>query len=143
METFLSKLHQALKALELSTSTLDNILPAMDYILELFEEGKATFEDDIVLAPCFNSGWAKLAKYYSKTSESPAYAAALVLHPAYKWEYIHSSWEESWIPLAKEAVEELWKTKYQPTDLSLSFTPSTRTTTNQFTQWKHGKQATK
>jgi hypothetical protein len=143
LEIFLSKLHQALKALESSTSTLDNVLLAMDYILELFEEGKATFVDDIVLAPCFNSGWAKLAKYYNKTSESLAYAAALVLHPTYKWEYIHSSWEKSWIPPTKEAIEELWKTKYQPTDSSSIFTPSIRIATNQFTRWKHEKQATK
>ena len=116
----------------------------MDDILELFEEGKALFQEDIILEPCFNSGWAKLAKYYNKTSESPAYAAALVLHPAYKWECIHSIWEKSWIPSAKEAVEELWKTKYQPADTSiLPFTSTSRTkgTTNEFTQWKRQKQA--
>ena len=67
----------------------------MDYILELFEEGKATFEDNIILAPCFNSEQAKLAKYYNKTLELPAYTTALVLHPVYKWKYIHLSWEES------------------------------------------------
>lgn len=119
----------------------------MDFILELFEEGKTLFQDDIILAPCFNSGWAKLAKYYNKTSESPAYAAALVLHPAYKWEYIHSIWEESWIPSAKDAVEELWKTKYQPADsptLPFCLAPSRiKVTTNEFTQWKRQKQATR
>jgi hypothetical protein len=52
----------------------------------------------------------------------PAYITALVLHSTYKWEYIYSSWEKSWIPLAKETMKELWKTKYQPTDLSLSVT---------------------
>jgi hypothetical protein len=56
LETFLSKLYQAFKALELSSSTLDNVLLTIDYILKLFEKGKVTFENDIVLAPCFNSG---------------------------------------------------------------------------------------
>ena len=33
-----------------------------------------------------NSGWAKLDKYYSLTSDSPAYIGAFVLHPAFKWQ---------------------------------------------------------
>jgi hypothetical protein len=56
----------------------------MDYILELFEAKKVEFKDDSVLGPCINSGWSKLVKYYEKTSDSPAYVAALVLNPAYK-----------------------------------------------------------
>ena len=62
----------------------------MDFILELFKEGKTLFQDDIILAPCFNSGWAKLTKYYNKTLDSLAYVATIVLYPAYKWEYIYS-----------------------------------------------------
>ena len=73
-----------LVALESSTSTLDDVLPAMDYILELFEAKKVEFKDDSVLGPCMNSGWSKLVKYYDKTSYSLAYVAALVLNPAYK-----------------------------------------------------------
>ena len=118
----------------------------MDFILELFKEGKVLFQDDLVLAPCINSGWSKLAKYYNKTTESPAYVAALVLYPAYKWEYIQNLWEKDQIPSAKEAIEELQRVKYQPTDLpNLTSIPttSTKATTNLFSQWKHGKQATK
>jgi hypothetical protein len=66
----------------------------MDYILELFETKKVEFKDDPVLGPCINSGWSKLVKYYEKTSDSPAYVAALVLNPAYKWEYIDKNWEQ-------------------------------------------------
>jgi hypothetical protein len=40
------------------------------------------------MSTCINSGWAKLDKYYTLTSETPAYVGALVLHPAYKWQYI-------------------------------------------------------
>jgi hypothetical protein len=120
------------------------VLPAMDYILELFEEGKEQYKDDIIMGPCINSGWSKLVKYYNKTSESPAYVAALVLNPAYKWEYIESTWEQDWIPSAREAIEDLWKSKYQPKD---TYTPITTTPIwvepNQFSQWKHSRQATK
>jgi hypothetical protein len=35
-----------------------------------------------------NSGWAKMEKYYGKSDESPTYAAAVVLNPSQKWQYI-------------------------------------------------------
>lgn len=118
----------------------------MDYMLELFEEGKRQFKDDSILGPCINSGWAKLEKYYSKTSDSPAYAAAIVLNPEYKWEYMNTTWEASWIPATREAVEELWRSKYQPKgppSTTPELTPSLGTTTNQFSQWRIGRQARK
>jgi hypothetical protein len=43
------------------------------------------------MTPCFNSAWFKLRKYYKKTSNTPIYAAALVLYPVYKWEYVKAN----------------------------------------------------
>ena len=59
-------------ALQSSTSTLDNVLPAMDFILKMFEDRKERFKDNNFMAPCINSAWSKLNKYYTKTSEAPA-----------------------------------------------------------------------
>jgi hypothetical protein len=84
INSVLSQLHETLVALESTSSTLDDILPAMDYILEVFETKKDESKDDPVIGPCINSGWSKLDKYYSLTSDSPAYTAALVLNPAFK-----------------------------------------------------------
>ena len=82
------------------------MLPAIDYIMELFEEGKEQYKDHLIMAPCFNLAWSKLRKYYEKTSDTPIYAAALVLHPAYKWEYIEANWDASWVPETKKQVQE-------------------------------------
>ena len=60
---------------------MDKVLPAMDFILKRFEEGKAQFVDYPVLSKMFNSGWVKLNKYYTMTDETPVYVAALVLNP--------------------------------------------------------------
>ena len=141
---FLRKLHETLLALESSTSTLDEVLPAMDYILKLFETKKVEFEGDSILGPCINSGWSKLVKYYDKTSESPAYVAALVLNPAFKWEYIEKTWDPTWIQGARESVVSLWKSKYRPntTHFAQIDTPS-KTTRNHFNQWKEGKHASR
>ena len=107
----------------------------MDFILEMFEDGKEHFKDNDFMAPCINSAWSKLNKYYAKTSESPAYIAALVLHPAFKWEYIEATWDPKWIPKSREQVEELWK-RYQPvntpTITSFSSGSSSQLKSNQF-----------
>jgi hypothetical protein len=140
---FLGKLHETLLALESSTSTLGDVLPAMDYI-ELFEAKKVDFKDDSVLGPCINSGWSKPVKYYDKTSDSPAYVAALVLNPAYKWEYIEKTWEQTWIQGARESVAGPWKSKYRPntTIFNPVDTPS-NTKSGNFNQWKQGKHASR
>ena len=61
----------------------------------------------------FNSGWAKLNKYYTTTDETPAYVAALVLNPRWKWGYIEKHWEKAWLPKSKKLLEELWEI-YRP-----------------------------
>ena len=52
-------------------------------------------------------GWIQLRKYYEKTDECPAYATALLLHPAHRAKYINTNWLEEWRPSAFESVE-MW-----------------------------------
>jgi len=80
------------KACESKQSTLDLVLPSTDYILSLFEKLKAQFKDDVIFAPMFNSGWAKMTKYYRLLDKTPAYIAAIILHPLRKWRYIENHW---------------------------------------------------
>jgi hypothetical protein len=117
----------------------------MDYIMELFEQGKEQYKDHPITAPCFNSGWSKLRKYYEKTGDTPIYAAALVLHPAYKWEYIEDNWDASWVPETRKQVEEFWKAYYAPPEsVSKDKVEVSRSTLpNQFSVWRKEKQATK
>lgn len=48
------------------------------------------------------------------TEDSPAYLAALVLHPAFRWSTVESQWADhpTWIVRGKAAVQELWE-EYQ------------------------------
>jgi hypothetical protein len=128
-------------ALQSSTATLENYLPAMDYLLGVFEEAKVKYKDDPFMASRVNSAWSKLDKYYTKTNDSPAYIAALVLDPCMKWEYITSTWPAEWIPNARALVAKLWK-KYRPS--SNTTTPievQEQSNPNVFTTWKHQKSA--
>ena len=88
----------------------------MDYILQLFEAGKKEFADNEVILSSINASWAKIDKYYNLIEETPIYAAAVVLNPLFKWEYFEKVWAEypHWISKAKEAVKDLWESKWFP-----------------------------
>jgi hypothetical protein len=62
IQEFLETIAQTTKGLESNSSTLDNVLPAMDFILKKFEEGKEQFRNHKELSKMFNSGWSKLDK---------------------------------------------------------------------------------
>ena len=106
---FLDLLSQTTLGLESTTSTLDAVLPAMDFILEQYEQFKEKYKGDKVLSSMFNSGWGKMNKYYSKTNESSAYIAGIVLNPNFKWTYINNNWKNEWIPRSREMMKALWE----------------------------------
>ena len=87
VQSFLRYFFDATKATEGRTATIERILPAMDFLLEKFEDGKALYKENPFIGPCINSGWEKLDKYYNLTDRSPVYIAAMVLCPAIKWGY--------------------------------------------------------
>ena len=135
IKSFLEVLKQSTKALESSSARLDQVLPAMDFILAHFEKAKDTFKDDEKLKQMVNSGWAKMEKYYGKSDESPAYAAAVVLNPSRKWQYIDRFWRQSWKQPAKEAVKRLWEEQYKPTNPTTTTLSTIRQSTNEFELW--------
>jgi hypothetical protein len=53
----------------------------------------------------------KLDQYYTLTEDSPAYLAALVFHPAFRWSTVESQWADhpEWLVRGKAAVQELWE----------------------------------
>jgi len=133
---FLDDLAQTTKALESDSSTLDKVLPSMDYVLERFEATKEQYKDDAIMAPMLNSGWAKLDKYYHLTDESPAYVAALVLRPGYKWAYVNAQWQPGWVTEAKAAMQKLWEDFYKPQGIPSQPPPSPNSTKqNRFEAW--------
>ena len=146
--TFLTDLAHCTKALESNRNTLDNTLPALDWLLSQYEAGKAEHQDDPFMTTCINSGWAKLDKYYTLTSDTPAYVGALVLHPAFKWQYIHEHWQEAWWQPSKIALENMWKERYMPIGpnallsqpCSASHPAQLKAPSrppNKFSEWKH------
>ncbi|KID81930.1 transposase-like protein [Metarhizium guizhouense ARSEF 977] len=136
IKSFLEKLKMTTKALESSFATLDNVLLAMDFMLAQFEAGKEAHVDDPMMGPMYNSGWAKLDKYYRLTDESPAYVAAIVLHPSHKWHYIEENWKREWVELSKKLIQTLWE-EYKPVESPLPPRETPSKTTNEFLNWRN------
>ena len=86
IQEVLAVIQEASKALESNTSTLKNTIPALDFLLKQFEAGRIRHLDKL-LSACFNSTWAKLDKYYTRTEETSAYNAAVALHLSNKLDY--------------------------------------------------------
>ena len=61
---FLESIAQTTKALKSNSATLDNVLLAIDFILDKFKKGKEQFKEHLTLSKMFNLGWSKLDKYY-------------------------------------------------------------------------------
>jgi hypothetical protein len=83
----------------------------------------------------FNSGWAKMEKYYTLTDEPPAYIAALLLRHSCKWNYITTQWKAEWVPKARQIMLDLGPRGYKP---KISIIPSfshSSASTNKFTIW--------
>jgi hypothetical protein len=115
----------------------------MDFILELFEQGKKDYKKDKTMASMYNSGWAKMKKYYKMTEESPAYTAAIILDPNLKWKYVEINWKREWLVQAQIMMEGLWEEyKPDPQRPQSNATPLPEPTNqNAFTQWKKRHQA--
>src|SRR5216117_1494885 len=58
-------------------------------------------------------GWFVLSKYYGLSDATPAYAAAILLHPSKRILYINKHWDRLWKTPAIEAVKKLWIDKYE------------------------------
>ncbi|KAH7471723.1 hypothetical protein FOMA001_g13235 [Fusarium oxysporum f. sp. matthiolae] len=114
VKSFLEKLKMTTKALESSFATLDNVLLAMDFVLAQFEAGKEATMNDPVMAPMYNSGWAKLDKYYRLLKNRL----------------------QEWIEPSKKLIETLWN-EYKPMEPLLPLCEVPSTTTNEFLNWRN------
>jgi hypothetical protein len=88
-------------------------LPAIDYLMTKLEalKVKHTYLPNTHFKAAINLGWKKLDKYYTLSDDTPAYRAAIVIHPAKKMAWFEHKWKEQhahWINDAKDAVTSLY-----------------------------------
>ena len=99
---------------ELKHGALFEALTAVDYLLSELEELKEQhlFKENTHLKACINLGWKKLNKYYTLSDNTPAYRAAIILHPYWKMSWMKQQWRKhhpDWIESAKQATQEMFE----------------------------------
>jgi hypothetical protein len=93
------------------------VLPCLEALLLHLEEAKAFYTEDVnpYLCGMINQAWLKLSAYYQLTDESPVYATALALHPAFKQAYFDERWTtymEEFIQSTKDRIKQIWLNEY-------------------------------
>ena len=113
IQEVLAVIQEVSKALKSNTTILNNLIPALDFLLKQFES-RRTKHLDKPLRASFNSIQAKLDKYYSQTDKSSAYNSTVALHLSNKLEYFRLVQEghPTQIINAECIIVELWKSKW-------------------------------
>jgi hypothetical protein len=70
------------------------VLPTFELLLAHLEAAKVQYahHPEQHFKENINLAWVKLNEYYALTDHSPAYIAATVLHPSYKWRFVEKYW---------------------------------------------------
>ncbi len=104
---FLQPFHRATLETQGLGGTLDRVLWTMDIITKHYGNSLKRFSKS--LRPQITRSWEVFDKYYAKTDLVPVYAAALILHPSNRLEYITRNWRKEWHQLAITGVKEIWE----------------------------------
>ncbi|KAM4061313.1 hypothetical protein HRG_007409 [Hirsutella rhossiliensis] len=109
VQTFLAPFQEATLYCQGHNATIDFVLFTMDVLIRHLEGALSEFKADKELCSRIQSSWETLDKYYSKTDDSPLYAAGIILNPDFRTKYIQSNWKASWQKKAISNVRELWR----------------------------------
>ena len=107
---FLEKFYEATKGTEGDDETLAGVLFTMDFLVRHYRANISEHSKSSQIGKCLEAGYKRLDNYYELTDHSPAYAAAIVLDPTWKWGHFEDAWVDKpvWIQKAKNMVQKLW-----------------------------------
>ena len=108
MRDFLKSFFEVTKFTEGRQSTINRVLPVLDFLMHKFENETRLYETDSFMALSLNAGFLKLQKYWKlSVDRATVYIAAVVLDPSQKWDYF-SHWDIFQLDQAKESLQKLW-----------------------------------
>ncbi|KAI5856580.1 hypothetical protein BZA05DRAFT_442259 [Tricharina praecox] len=115
MAEFLRPFEEATLLTEARKKSVAEVLPVIDYLLQALktEIQAAERSGDVAMIGRLIIGWEFLERCYFLSGRSPAFVAAVLLHPRHKWAYFNGKWRAHWINTAKGSVQKLWVAKYK------------------------------
>jgi hypothetical protein len=111
------------------------VIPVFEAVLSVYEQLLKAYDNvdhnepdapEDHLPINLRAAWAKANNYYAKLDDSPAYYAAVCLHPYYK-HYCENSWRDkpAWVESGNSSLQLLWA-QYKPQSLHVAC-PKART----------------
>ncbi|RKK27315.1 hypothetical protein BFJ66_g16714 [Fusarium oxysporum f. sp. cepae] len=97
----------------------------MDVLHKHYTQAFQKHSGNATLRSCIAASWAVFDKYYQLTDESPAYGAAIILHPSRRVAHIKKNWPKSWHKPVLDGVRKHWKDYYHELPLPTT-TPQLR-----------------
>lgn len=99
-------------------------MPALESLIKHLDEMKKVYTQRThpELAASINLAWSKLDEYYIKLDHSPAYAAALLLHPQFRLQHFKNNWKGSLLKYLRpmqDACRQLYESTYQSQSLEI------------------------
>lgn len=92
-------------------------LPAVELLLKHLERQKEEYWDNNQLSISINLAWSKLNEYYTLMDDTPIYAAALFLHPKFRFDYFKRRWNTETLQAYQEptlaAIRKLYNEEYR------------------------------
>jgi hypothetical protein len=131
-------LQEVTKLCEGDNATLDQVLISIDSLRKHHEKSATEYAtSNPVLAAAIHTSRFALDKWQAINSYTPAYAAALLLHPTYREAYINKQWPPSWRTPAITAVRALWNDKYKNKTKAIQAVSSSKEEeSNKLAQWQ-------
>jgi hypothetical protein len=92
---------------------------AIEVLIEHLDKMKQIYRQNThpELALSINLAWSKLDDYYKKLDDSPAYAAAFLLHSRYRLRHFENKWKgqlKKYLGVIKKAARALYDEDYAP-----------------------------
>ncbi|KAF6515398.1 hypothetical protein HZS61_007892 [Fusarium oxysporum f. sp. conglutinans] len=116
--SFLEAFFFATKDTEGKVNTLDDMLLSMDYLVQHYKEQKekCALSHHPRLQARVLASWFKFDKYYKVTDDTPIYATAVLLHPAYRKGYFDTHWghQKQYIEPTMKPARKLWQKHFKP-----------------------------
>jgi hypothetical protein len=107
---FLQPFYEITKDTQWDKTSLDEVICSMDFLVTHYKAAMEQFRHNITMIDRIMTSWYKFDDYYSRTDDTPVYAAAILLHPSLREAHLKEAWKDQpqYISPAIQAVRRLW-----------------------------------
>jgi hypothetical protein len=110
IQDFLQPFYEITKDTQWDKTSLDEVICSMDFLVTHYKAAMGQFRHNVTMVDRIMTSWYKFDDYYTRTDDTPVYAAAILLHPSLREAHLREAWKDQlqYVSPAIEAVRQLW-----------------------------------